>query len=311
MSFFSKLFGGKKKTISQEPLIPKWQEDLGKQLADWAKQYISSYVPGAEYKSLTKLMTPTFWEQTALEKLTDYMKQPIPTLIPEAKEEISKTLKGEYDPYTSEYYKAMKKGVERERKERLRSLNNLMAKYGLRSSSYRGKGLSDLEEETFEKLSQLLATLSENERIRRLQVLPYALETAKFEEMLPVQRIQTGMQYGSLPRLLEQIGYEDFLRKQKELQFPYSVALSTFGRQIPYGVKSFSYKTKSPFMSFLQNVALPLALAAINPAAGATAAGASIIGGQGGIGTGMQGTPFGGAPTWSPYNPAGQRIFLM
>ena len=309
MSFFSSLFGGKKKTISQEPLIPKWQEELGKQLADWSKQYISSYVPGAEYKSLAKLMTPTFWEQTALNKLTDYMKQPIPSLIPEAKAEISKTLTGAYDPYTSKYYQATRKGIERERREKISNLNNLMAKYGLRSSSYRGKGLSDIEEESFEKLSQLLASLAENERVRRLSVLPYALETSKFEEMLPVQRIQTGMQYGSLPRLLEQVGYQDFLRKQQERQFPYSVALSTFGRQIPYGVKSFSYETPSPFMTFLKDVALPLALTAINPAAGAAATGASIIGGKGGISTGMQSTPFGTAPTWSPYNNLGQRIY--
>lgn len=249
MGFFSK----KKTTTTLEPMKEKWQLEAGQNLANFANTNMTQnpFVPGQEYGRISYLMSPSFYEQIGLDQLGQFQQQGKPAAFTAANEEMLKTLQGDYDPATSDYYQATRKNIEKERLKAIKDANNLMAKYGLNQSSYKTDRLSEINENTFDQVSTLLGTMAENERVRKLNAAPVAANIGNMENAMDLQKIQASQQFGSLPRLLEAVGYEDFLRQQQERQFPYQVGQQVFSTPIEYGQKSITTESPSTFSKFI------------------------------------------------------------
>jgi len=262
---------GEEETVKLEPMKEKWQLDLGQKLSDFAKQYMGGYQPGkpysmtawqgpTDYSRLSQMMTPSPQEQQGLDYLGgDYMKKPTSKVLGEAKDVISKTLTGGYDPYTSPKYESLRRNLELEKKKEIKKLNQMIGSAGLGGSSFRAGGLVDITQGTFDKVSDVLADLDYKERLNSMNMVPTAMELAKLEENIPEQRLSQLFKYGALPRELEGVGYKDFLRQEEEKKalenFLYSdfirkqgefggvadLGRNLFEYNIPYGSKSLDY----------------------------------------------------------------------
>lgn len=212
------LGGSKKKSKSLEDMLPAWQRQIGPDVASWARKGIEQYDPMADYEGISKMMTPSMFEQQGLDMLGQYANQATPNNTATAEAEINKILGGGYNPLDSAYYKNMRSELNKAKGERIKSLNSMIGKYGLQSSSYRGNEYADIETDMMDSISNLIGQVFETERNRQTSVLPLAVQLGQYkdtvQENTPVSRISNLMNFGSLPRLLETVGYEDFLRKQ-------------------------------------------------------------------------------------------------
>ena len=205
---------GEQKTVKLEPMKEDWQLEMGKKLSEIYKQYLPGYEPGKEYGRLSQLTTPSIYEQQGLDYLQKYIGGDAKETgtLGQAQDVLSKTLGGEYDPFTSEYYKSFQRNVEKERKQSMKKLDQMISKGGLGGSSFRAGRIADVNLESFDKISDIMALIQEQERINQLN----AVQTAFDFEGAQQKKLSTIMDIGSLPRLLEGVGYEDFIRKQGE-----------------------------------------------------------------------------------------------
>uniref|UniRef100_A0A6H1ZCD3 Uncharacterized protein n=3 Tax=viral metagenome TaxID=1070528 RepID=A0A6H1ZCD3_9ZZZZ len=237
----------KEKSVSLEPMKEQWQKDLQGQLSQMIAQYLPQYEPGKDYPKLSSLMTPSTYEQQGLDYLQDYISGGIkPTgVMGQAEGVLSKTLGGEYDPFTSEYYESLRRNVEKERKQAMKSLNQQISKAGLGGSSYRAGRIADVEQESFDRVSDILAQLQETERVNQLNAIQTAMGFSDTAESQIQKKLSTIMNIGSLPRLLEGVGYEDFMRKQGEYGSMVDLANQLYQYNIPYGKKSMSWTEDS------------------------------------------------------------------
>ena len=107
-------FGKKKKqeqpqTLTQQPLQPQWQQDLGKQLGGFASQYLDKFSPGEAFTGkLSAGISPL--ETQGMGFLQKYLDRGPGTGLDLAKGEITKTLTGGYDPATSPFFKSLREG---------------------------------------------------------------------------------------------------------------------------------------------------------------------------------------------------------
>ncbi len=231
----------KKKEVNQEVMMPEWQQEAGKSLADFVQKYIKSYEPGADYSGLSSLSSATDPEKQGLGILSSYLSSANPESLNNASKVVNDTLSGGYDPYSSNYYSGMRRNLEKERGVALAGAKRNAAKYGYRTSSIENKRLGQVEENTYNRLSDIIAQVQENERGRQLNAVPFALQVAQAETNVPLQKVQASQQYGSLSRLLEGVNYQDFLRKQTEKSGAVNAAGSLYGTSVPYGVKNLEY----------------------------------------------------------------------
>jgi len=243
-------FKGKteQETVRLDPMKEDWQLELGTKLSDLVKQYIPSFEPGKEYGGLSKLMTPSGFETQGLDYLQKYISGGIePTgVMGQAQDVLSKTLGGEYDPFTSKYYESLRKNIEKERKQSISDLNKYLGKYGLGGTSYRAGRVGDIGQESFEKVSDVLAQLQEGERIRQLNAIQTAMQFRGATEGEIQKKLSTIMDIGSLPRLLEGVGYQDFMRKQQDYKGIADLANMLFQYNMPYGKKELTYDVQKP-----------------------------------------------------------------
>lgn len=261
-----------------ESVMTPAQTEMEKLLADYAKKYGTQYVPGQTYPGISTLTTPTSYEQTGLDILKNYLTSPstagnlltkyistpttaaplmekfisggFPEILGQAKEQVTRLLQPEeYDPYTSPYYTGTLKELEKQRKQSVSRIKNLLAAGGQRGTGYETGRFLEAEENVFDQISNLVAGIGENERTRQLNtvltLLPFMsgvagqeqamtqeqinaarildllplekIQAAQQLDELPLQKVAAGLQYGSLPRMLEQTGYEDFIRRRNEL----------------------------------------------------------------------------------------------
>lgn len=242
---FSDIFKGKEQTVELKPMKEDWQKNIQGQLSSLINQYVSSYQPGKEYSRLSQMMTPSTYEQQGLDYLQDYISGNIGTtgVMAQAEDVLSKTLAGEYDPYESKYYESLRRNIEKERQQSIKTLNQELSAAGLGGSSYRRGRLVDITSGTYDKISDVLAQLQETERINQLNAIQTAMNFSNTTEGQIQNKLSTIMGYGALPRELEGVGYEDFLRKQTEYAGIADLANSLYQYNVPYGMKEISYET--------------------------------------------------------------------
>jgi len=246
------LFKGK--TVEMTPDKEGFQMKAGQDLANWFSKNLSQYTPGKDYTgNFTASMTQP--EKMSQDFLLQYLNsEGTGDLFGLAKDEVSKTLTGGYDPYTSEYYKPFKEAALNEQAD---AIDRLRRSQGARGS-YFHEGVmrdeADVTNTTTNYLDQLLATISQNERANRMNVIPTALQMDQYETNIPLAKTQAAQAYGSLPRLIEQSDlesqYQNFVRQQNEKATIPGVGQGVFSTPINYGVKS--YETPSTFERIMQ-----------------------------------------------------------
>ena len=118
--------------------------------------------------------------------------------------EINKTVGGQYDPTTSPYYQAVKAEAARNQKEAQESIADQAAGGGRYWTGARLKVQGNEAGKTTNYLNEILGTLSEAERQRMIQVLPYAQQFANEEEQAPLQKATALQTLGALPRNIQQ-----------------------------------------------------------------------------------------------------------
>jgi hypothetical protein len=160
--------------------------------------------------------------------ISDYLASPDNELLGLAKGEISKTLTGEYDPYTSEYYKSLKSGVLKDVGEAQQSLRQKAQAAGMTGS------LGSLLEEAGaagtgqDRLNDILAELQWKERQNRLEILPQAMGLGEYQEQLPQRQLSTIAGYAGIPATWQQSDldrqYQEWLRQKEQQKYPMDVA---------------------------------------------------------------------------------------
>jgi len=266
--------------VQQTPDRPAQQTAVGNQLGSWASRYLDQYVPGKEYEGkFTAPMSEA--EKLGQGELLQYLKKPSATgdIFAAGKDEILKTLTGKYDPWKSKEYQAFREGALSEEQDLIDRMRRGSGYRGtlFQDTSMRDEGLA--RSKTSQYLDQLLASLSNQERQNKLNVLPQALGYEKYEQAAPTAKATAGLTLGSLPRMLEQADleaqYQDFLRKQNELGQVPGIAQGYYQTQGPnYGYGG-SYSAPSPFERIMGTVA-PVAGTIIGSAFGQPAAGYGI-----------------------------------
>lgn len=172
-------------------------------------------------------------EQMAYGGLEDYMKSPLPSessMYQAGAGEIEKTLADDYDPVGSTYYQAYRTAVMREleeAKDRLASTTSARDKY---FGGGRIETEGELEESAVGDLAMVLGQLQERERERKFEAGPMAIEQAIGEARLPAERAGIGMELGTLPRELEELGFSRehaaYLQEMTNLGIPLETAIA-------------------------------------------------------------------------------------
>lgn len=214
-SVVSGITGGKgKKKAAGAYAMPPGMAELMSSLYPYLQTQLTA--PPAYPGELVAGISP--YEKRGLGLLGTYMGAPPSPYYGLAGRELERTMEGGYDPFTSEYYKAMRKGQMKELKEAGKRLGEEAATRGLYYSGPRLSQQRELEEGVTTNLGQILATLSERERARRLGAVPELERFAGTMEARPLEQSKAGLLLGALPRTLEQAGltskYNEWLRRQ-------------------------------------------------------------------------------------------------
>ena len=197
-------------------------------LSSWITKYLPGFVPGQAYSG--KFTAPmSTYEQQGLGFLQNYLNQPDQTpLLGQAQNEISKTLTGGYDPYTSDFYKSARSAAMLEQGDAQKSLD---AQVGARGKYFSSEALNEnqqLQTRTTNYLQNILGNLSQNERQNRLAVIPQALATNQAITSAPAGKAATAETLGALPRQIDQndleAQYQAFLNQRSEMALPVGAA---------------------------------------------------------------------------------------
>lgn len=205
---------------------------LREPLIDWLAPQIGQ--PG---KSYTGEMVAPLSEQEgqSFDFLRKYGEQGYGETFKNAQGEINKTLTNQYDPTTSPYYQAVKAQSAKNLEETQRNISSNAAGGGRYWTGARLEQQGKAAQESELGLNTLLGTLSENERQRRIDVLPQALQFGKAEQELPLQQATAYQALGALPRNIKQAGdtatQNEWLRSQVE--YPMQIANMAAGIQTP------------------------------------------------------------------------------
>lgn len=211
------IFGGKRKRVRPEIMEPPQYREARESIWGYLKPRIGRK-PEAYPGEFIAPMAPL--EERALGRVGERLDAPMPEPFGWAGEEIRKTLAAEYDPATSPFYAAHREQAQRELEEAREMMRDIAAGTGRYFGGVRVEQERELVGEHIRDLAMRSAEMAERERERRLGVVPYAMKLGLMEEEIPGRRIEEAMQYGELPRELEQLElaalYQDWLRRKKE-----------------------------------------------------------------------------------------------
>lgn len=144
----------------------------------------------------------------------------------QGKAEISKTLTDQYNPATSPYYQAVKAEASKNLQDTQKGIANKAAGGGRYWAGARLGRQQEAASETERGLNTMLGLMSENERQRRLDVLPQAYQYGQAEAREPLEKASAFQNLGALPRQVEQMlntaNYQEWLSSQ--VDYPMQIA---------------------------------------------------------------------------------------
>jgi hypothetical protein len=209
MSWFSSLFGGKKESNdnSQQQAGLQTQYDpfasTRGALNTWLTDQVGKTGPQYTGDRVAPMSDQEKGSLTKLDQYNNYDPSNDKTFNL-SRDEINKTLSGDYDPSTSPYYQAVKAQAALNMQDTNRSIDAESAKagryYGGANTYSKGRANAEMTN----NLNNTLGTIAQQERQNRLTVLPQALASTSFAQNVPLQQAQADQQLGQLPRQLGQ-----------------------------------------------------------------------------------------------------------
>jgi len=206
-----------------EKLMPKWQYE--------ALKKIYKTVETPAFGILRRISEPTKYQREALRRLERFLTLGVPfterPIYALGREEIARTLRGEYSPLESPYWQAYKEAVRKTLEEE--TLPEIRRAYSLRGGLYSSAALEAERkaiEEAQRRLEEFLGRAWEAERLRRLEVAPRAVELARMEALAPLETeeaaIRAALQYGVPIERVRERPWE-ILSRLLEYRFPYAL----------------------------------------------------------------------------------------
>lgn len=259
MGFFGDLFG-EEKEIKQEPMLTKEQKQAMTALRDFMNTgRIGPYQAGAAYGGDLGAYQPTETEQIGQNKLRGLLEGGLPQVFESGVGEINDLLSTtKYDPFDEKgVYSGFKTNVLRELGESQDRLSQRQATQGNLYSTDTAEQRGLLEERGQQALTNKLAQLYDQFAGRRLQAAGTAADLGMAEQGLMGDQINMASSIGALGRLLEdqqaKEAYADWQRRHQERAQTLNAAQTVFKKQVPYGVKSYSYTEPSPWGNLLDS----------------------------------------------------------
>lgn len=242
--------GSKGGAGQQQPDVPAWQLAANEKYMGWLSKYLDKYEPGKNYGG-QRTAGMSDQEQQSMDWLQKYLDQPgTGENFGLAQDELRKTMTGEYDPYTSDYYKSLRRGSEFQTQD---TIDKMRRGQGARGTYFQDTSMreeADVRLKGMNYLQQILGSLSEEERNKRYNAVPQLMNLEAYSQEDPLRKATAGQSLGALPRLIEQADYEskykDFMRKQEELgQIP-GLMGGAGGQRYSYGYPGSAYESDSP-----------------------------------------------------------------
>jgi len=241
-----------KKTTPEVSIVADPYGDVRNKLTKWLSEKIGQ--PGEQYTG--ELVAPsTAQEKQSLTSLDQYANRTTPETTTMARNELTKTLGGEYDPASSPYYQAVKAEAARNLADTQRNISSNAAGGGRYWSGARLGQQGEAATDVNNALNTLMGQLAETERARRLQAVPLAQQMGMEEQEEPLKTATALQGLGGLERTLAQAqndaAYNEWLRSTQE--YPLNIAQLAAGvQQAPlYGEVT---ESPSTFMKMLGEV---------------------------------------------------------
>jgi len=252
--------GSRENTVTQEPMMPDWQLETGKQLAALIQKAMAGYNPGETYKgNLSADMTG--FEKSGLGVLGDYINAPnTGDLFGAGKQQVMDTLGGKFaDPNQSPFIKSMMNLSNMNLQDQITQARGQAGARGTYYTDSAIKGENTLRERTMNNLNAIIGQFIGNERDKMFQAAPLAQGMDQYANITaPLSKVGASQTLGSLQRLMEQSDlerqYQEFMRQRGEQSGLVNKAESLYSTSVPYGIKSMSSKSPSTLMSILGEI---------------------------------------------------------
>lgn len=225
LSAYSAYQSGKKKPAEVRPEMIDTRNPERRQIDSFLANYVSKYgpmyEPGKAYGGKRTAGMSSFEGQGLEQFLTQYLNAPdVSGELGDVRGLLNKTVKGGFDPGTSEYYQALRDEAGYNRKAAVDDTNADLGARGKFFSSEAVSKYGDINAQMRIGLNKNMAELADRERARSLSAVPQAAALEDFIAGIPLNKAKAATSIGSLPRLLEQADlealYQDFERRQKE-----------------------------------------------------------------------------------------------
>lgn len=220
------LFGSKQSNVELKVAADPYK-DVRESLNKWLTQNMGN---NKQYQGQTSAGM-TDQENSSMTSLRNYANRGTPQTTQAARDELTKTLGGNYDPSTSPYYQAVKAEAARNQQQ----MNDLIASNAAGAGRYYSGGRMREQREagvdTVNRLNTILGQQAENERQRMMQAVPLAQSMGQDESNEALNTTAALQQYGSLPRILQQAALDKMYEEWNTANrvYPLSVANSAVG----------------------------------------------------------------------------------
>jgi len=254
----SDFLGGSKSTITQEPMQTEEQKKMMQMLSQFAQTGSwgdSGYTAGQEYGGAMGNYNMSPIESQAQNSLLSMLSGGMGT-FGLAKDEITKLLGSDkYDPYSDKgIYSGFAKNVDREAGETSDAMKTNMAITGDLFSTENARQHGLLAERTHDTKTNKLAELYDTFAQRKLAGAGMAAEMGAQE----MNMLGMAQQMGALERMLKdqqaKEKYAAWQNQRNEFTQAIEAAQGVFNKDVPYGVKSYTASSPSPFSTILNSV---------------------------------------------------------
>lgn len=198
------------------------QQQMDSFMSNFVNQYGSQYQPGKQYSGSFTAPLSGLENQGLNQFLPQYLNGPNVTPgMSNIQNFLQNTINGGYDPNTSPQYAAYRDQANYNNTQAIKNTQADLGAAGKFFSSEAATKYGDINAQTAMGLNTENANLANNERNRQMSAVGPASQIEQFIQNMPLNKASAALQYGALPRQIEQSDlesqYQDFLRQQKEL----------------------------------------------------------------------------------------------
>jgi hypothetical protein len=198
-----------------------WKEIPSKPEADEARKFLMDLMKGKLQFPARTVPGMTDVEKKSQELLANYINRGLPAGVQTGIGELTKTVEGGYDPYTSKEYESFRTGSKLEEDEAVNAMRRYMGLVGMDASTPAiGREGKVRRGFTADRLG-FLAGLYDKERNRQLGSAVPLIQTST---EAPIRQVQAGQELGKLPREIEERQEEAIWRALIETMLaPYNI----------------------------------------------------------------------------------------